>query len=148
QWFQDYLYYPLAMRAMRRGGWGSKYGAHLISMALIGLWHGANWTFLVFGLYWGVVIALYLHLSERIADGEPGSVLAKIGRLTAPISVALMFVVVCVGWMLFRAKSMTDFWTVLSGFFAPLGSIELRRLDVGNVLVLWSLVIGLWLAEL
>jgi alginate O-acetyltransferase complex protein AlgI len=147
QWFQDYLYYPLAMRAMRRGGWGSKYGAHLISMALIGLWHGANWTFLVFGIYWGVVIALYLYLSERIAEGEPDSPLAKLGRVPAPVSVALMFVLVCIGWMLFRAKSMTDFWTVLSGFFGPLGSIELNRLDVTHVIVLWSLVIGLWLAE-
>ena len=54
QWFQDYLYYPLAMRYMRRGGWASKYKAHIVAMALIGFWHGANWTFLVFGLYWGM----------------------------------------------------------------------------------------------
>ncbi len=48
QWFQDYLYYPLAMRYMRRGGWGSKYKAHIVAMTLIGFWHGANWTFIVF----------------------------------------------------------------------------------------------------
>ncbi len=64
QWFQDYLYYPLAIRYMRRGGCCRKYKAHIIAMALIGLWHGANWTFLVFGLYWGVVIAVYLAMLE------------------------------------------------------------------------------------
>ena len=66
QWFQDYLYYPLAMRYMRRGGWGSKYKAHIIAMTLIGFWHGANWTFIAFGLYWGLVIALYLYSTERM----------------------------------------------------------------------------------
>jgi alginate O-acetyltransferase complex protein AlgI len=153
QWFQDYLYYPLAMRSMRKGGWGSKYRPHLISMALIGLWHGANWTFLVFGLYWGVVIALYLYLTERIDEGDPNGALARLGRapwlvhISTPLSVGAMFVIVCVGWMLFRAKSMTDFWTVLSGFFGPLGASELVRLDVAHVAVLWSLVIGLWVAE-
>ena len=65
KWFQDYLYYPLAIRYMRRGGWASKYKAHIVAMALIGLWHGANWTFLVFGLYWGFVIAVYLAMLER-----------------------------------------------------------------------------------
>jgi D-alanyl-lipoteichoic acid acyltransferase DltB (MBOAT superfamily) len=68
QWFQDYLYFPLAMHYMRRGGWASKYRAHIISFVLIGLWHGANWTFIAFGLYWGLIIAGYLYIQERLND--------------------------------------------------------------------------------
>jgi alginate O-acetyltransferase complex protein AlgI len=154
QWFQDYLYYPLAMRAMRKGGWGAKYRAHIVSMSLIGLWHGANWTFLAFGLYWGLVIAAYLYLSERITDADAETSPATstrqlwVERLKGPLSVALMFAIVCVGWMLFRAKSLTDFWIVLSGFFAGgLEGVRLVRLDVPDVAVLWSLVIGLCAAE-
>src|SRR5262249_29387096 len=67
QWFQGYLYFPLAMHFMRKGGWASKYRAHIISMGLIGLWHGANWTFIAFGLYWGFLIAGYLYISEQRA---------------------------------------------------------------------------------
>ena len=78
-WFQDYLYFPLAMRYMRQGGWASNCKAHIISMGLIGLWHGANWTFLVFGLYWGVVIAVYLAVSERLAEADE-ELVAAVGR--------------------------------------------------------------------
>ncbi len=79
QWFQDYLYYPLAMRYMRRGGWASKYKAHIVSMTLIGFWHGANWTFIVFGLYWGVAIAFYLYSTDRATEAEtPGPLTAHV----------------------------------------------------------------------
>jgi D-alanyl-lipoteichoic acid acyltransferase DltB (MBOAT superfamily) len=56
------------MHYMRRGGWASKYRAHIISFVLIGLWHGANWTFIAFGLYWGLIIAGYLYIQERLND--------------------------------------------------------------------------------
>ena len=81
QWFQDYLYYPLAMRYMRRGGFLSKYKAHIVSMALIGFWHGANWTFLVFGLYWGITIAMYLAIVERAAAAPSGRLAHRLGGL-------------------------------------------------------------------
>ncbi|MEP7242845.1 MAG: MBOAT family O-acyltransferase [Gammaproteobacteria bacterium] len=152
-WFQDYLYYPLAMHFMRVGGWASKYRAHLISMALIGLWHGANWTFLVFGVYWGVVLAGYLYLSERMSEAEPDSAAARFGRnsvvqaLKPTLSVVAMFVIACIGWILFRAKSLHDFWTVLSGMFGAHGATNVVRLDVLDVRLLWAMIFGLWAAE-
>jgi D-alanyl-lipoteichoic acid acyltransferase DltB (MBOAT superfamily) len=153
QWFQDYLYFPLAMHYMRKGGWASKYKAHLISMALIGLWHGANWTFLVFGLYWGVMIAGYLYLSERFTEAEEQTLWARLAgnrtlrRLTGAASVCAMFVIVCVGWILFRAKSLGDFWTVLTGFFSRAGESAVVRIEVLDVHLLWAMVLGLWALE-
>src|SRR4026208_570009 len=109
------------MRYMRRGGFMSKYKAHIISMALIGLWHGANWTFIVFGLYWGIVIAVYLAVLDRTAGAARGrsAVCARAAgaggggvverlfgfgpRARELGATALMFALVCVGWVFFRA---------------------------------------------
>jgi alginate O-acetyltransferase complex protein AlgI len=150
QWFQDYLYFPLAMHFMRRGGWGSKYKAHIAAMALIGIWHGANWTFLVFGLYWGVVIASYVALSEHMANTQPLGVIARLPAAASSVrgfaSIALMFGVVCVGWVFFRAESLTDAWYVLthvaiSGGQAGIGAV------VANTAMLWVSIVGLSVAE-
>lgn len=151
QWFQDYLYYPLAMRYMRRGGWGSKYKAHIIAMTLIGFWHGANWTFIAFGLYWGVVIALYLYGTDRMATVSRVSVLRRLfaarpmlGRVT---SVTAMFFGVCIGWIFFRADSMSDVWRIVGRAFSPAGQATVLRVDVPPEGILWLLVVGLWAAE-
>jgi alginate O-acetyltransferase complex protein AlgI len=149
QWFQDYLYFPLAMRFMRKRGWGSRYRAHLISMTLIGFWHGANWTFILFGFYWGVVIALYLHFMERSAASRstsvPGSsIWRSLGR---PGSVVAMFAIVCGGWVLFRADSLPDALTALRALVWPTGDATVLRPDVIALPILWALVGALWLAE-
>ena len=151
QWFQDYLYYPLAMRYMRRGGFMSKYKAHLISMALIGLWHGANWTFLVFGLYWGVVIAGYLAIVDRAAAVQRSAPTAQLGAIAPRVrdlgAVVLMFALVCVGWVLFRAESIGDAWYVLTRAFAFGGASGVLGAEVVNTAILWALIVGLCFAE-
>jgi D-alanyl-lipoteichoic acid acyltransferase DltB (MBOAT superfamily) len=151
KWFQDYLYYPLAIRYMRQGGWGSKYKAHIVAMALIGIWHGANWTFLVFGLYWGVVIAAYLAIQERISNAQPGSFVDRLAVARSPVlnfaSVGFMFVIVCVGWVYFRADSMSDAWYVLTHVFSSRGAAEVMRPEIVATATLWLLIAGLCAAE-
>ncbi len=149
QWFQDYLYYPLAMRYMRRGGFLSKYKAHIISMGLIGVWHGANWTFLVFGLYWGCVIAFYLAMVERASLARP--VASDAARATSMwhdyAAIAVMFTLVCVGWVFFRANSIGDAWRVLSHAFAFGGARGVPAATAVGTPTLWALIAGLCLAE-
>jgi len=148
QWFQDYLYYPLAMRYMRRGGFMSKYKAHIISMALIGLWHGANWTFIVFGLYWGVVIAAYLAILDRTAGTARGGFAQRISpRARELASVALMFVLVCVGWVFFRADSIGDAWHLLTHAWSSAGLSGVGGVGIVDARILWALIGGLTVAE-
>ena len=150
QWFQDYLYYPLAIRYMRRGGWASKYKAHIVAMALIGLWHGANWTFLLFGLYWGVTIALYLAMLEAATNAQPGGLVDRLWRST-PMrefgAIVLMFAMVCVGWVLFRANSIGDAWHVLTHLSLSPGESAEAAPQLPAVTVLWLLIVGLCAAE-
>ena len=123
QWFQDYLYYPLAMRYMRRGGFFRKYKAHIISMALIGLWHGANWTFLV--------VRPLLGRRDRDVSRGSGpyrgrdtwrshrSACARSCRARGiSAAIAVMFTLVCIGWVFFRAESIGDAWYVLTHVFS------------------------------
>jgi len=151
QWFQDYLYYPLAMRYMRRGGFFRKYKAHIISMALIGLWHGANWTFLAFGLYWGVVIAVYLAALDRTAgskrSGPSDPVAAFVSRARGFGSTAAMFTLVCIGWVFFRAESVGDAWYVLTHAFSFGDASGAIGAEVVDVSILWALIVGLCLGE-
>jgi D-alanyl-lipoteichoic acid acyltransferase DltB (MBOAT superfamily) len=151
QWFQDYLYYPLAMRYMRRGGFMSKYKAHIISMALIGLWHGANWTFIVFGLYWGVVIAVYLAVLDRTAGAPRGGFVERISgfapRARELGATALMFALVCVGWVFFRADSVGDAWHFLTQSGSSAGLSVVSGAGIVDVRILWALIVGLTVAE-
>ncbi|HKU15988.1 MAG TPA: MBOAT family O-acyltransferase [Steroidobacteraceae bacterium] len=153
QWFQDYLYFPLAMRFMRQGGWASKYKAHIISMALIGFWHGASVTFIVFGLYWGFVIAGYLYVQERISEADPGTLLERVGRqlqsnrVVDAACVIVMFAMVCFGWIFFRASTMAEAWYVITHMFATGGATDVVRAEVVSSGILWMMVAGLWLAE-
>jgi alginate O-acetyltransferase complex protein AlgI len=153
QWFQDYLYFPLAMRAVRRGSWGSKYVPHIISMGLIGFWHGANWTFIAFGLYWGAVLAGYLYLQEHRASYRHGpeasatSVRALAASLRSFFQACLMFVVVCVGWVLFRSATLGGAGYVLTHFFSAHGASHVVRPAVVGDSALWVLVGGILVGE-
>ena len=121
-------------------------------MALIGLWHGANWTFVVFGLYWGVVIAVYLATLDRTAGAERSGLTRSARRacrrareILAPS--LLMFTLVCIGWVFFRAESIGDAWYVLTHAFSFGGASGVIGAEVVDVPILWALIVGLCLAE-
>jgi alginate O-acetyltransferase complex protein AlgI len=153
QWFQDYLYFPLAMRFMRRGGFASKYKAHFISFALIGLWHGANWTFITFGIYWGLMTASYLYIQERLSELPDGSPLKPAqtagsgAALRGALSMLVTFIIVCIGWVLFRADSLTTAVRIMGRVFSSEGINDVVRGDVVRSHWLWIMAGGLWIAE-
>jgi alginate O-acetyltransferase complex protein AlgI len=115
---------------------------------LIGLWHGANWTFLLFGLYWGFVIALYLYVKERVAlaaaPQRPSGVSGILGQI---LSTVFMFAIVCVGWVFFRAESLSQAWAILTRVLSQVGEPTVLRPEVLAAPILWTLVGGLWLVE-
>ena len=98
-WLRDYLYIPLG--GSRRGAWRTRSNL-LITMLLGGLWHGAAWTFVMWGLYQGLLLILYRPLEPAIAAlTRPGRAAAA-ARFGAWV---LMFHLTCYGWLIFRAPS-------------------------------------------
>ena len=98
-WLRDYLYIPLG------GNRATFIGTQrnlLITMLLGGLWHGANWTFVVWGAWHGLGLAMgryFDRLRGVVAKSAPGLARRVIGRV-------LTFHFVCIGWVFFRAPSL------------------------------------------
>lgn len=90
-WLRDYLYVPLGGN---RKGVRRTYVNLLIVMLLGGLWHGAAWTFVLWGAFHGLLLA-----AERAGIGY--------GRLPRPLKVAATFILVTLGWVLFRARDLS-----------------------------------------
>jgi alginate O-acetyltransferase complex protein AlgI len=107
RWFRDYLYIPLGGN---RGGKWKTYRNLYIVFALTGFWHGANWTFLVWGLYHGTLLVI-----ERVTGWG-----TRESRWVVLQRIATQFLVV-VGWVVFRADSLTRAGHILGAMFVPTG---------------------------
>jgi alginate O-acetyltransferase complex protein AlgI len=102
-WLRDYLYIPLG--GNRHGSWNTHRNL-LITMALGGLWHGAAWTF----VFWGIYQGLALVVARVIARwGATAGVRIRAGLNLPRFALGLlMFQVTCYGWLIFRAESMSQ----------------------------------------
>lgn len=107
RWFRDYVYIPLGGN---RGGQAKTYRNLCVVFVLTGFWHGAEWTFLVWGLFHGALLIV-----ERAFgwDGTPAAAAARIGRR------ALTVVLVVFGWVLFRAPDLGHALTMIGNMLTP-----------------------------
>ena len=90
-WFRDYLFFPLG--ANRRGP-ARGYLNLLIVFTLCGFWHGANWTFLLWGLWQGIFL-----VAERMGLGR------RLARLWPPLQHGYALLAIMAGWVLFRSAT-------------------------------------------
>jgi len=115
-WFRDYLYIPLGGNRTRSNRW---YINILSVFTVSGLWHGANWTFVVWGMLHGVYYIL-----ERIFAGPVAwlcSAFGVRGQLLKWIKILITFHLVTLAWVFFKAHSVTDALHVIRGIFTSLG---------------------------
>jgi len=108
-WLRDYLYIPLGGN---RAGVVRTYVNLMLTMLIGGLWHGASWTFVV----WGGLHGAYL-IGERLVSRvlPPGAWRARAGARFA--GAMLTFVLVCIAWVFFRAASFAEAFAILEGMF-------------------------------
>jgi D-alanyl-lipoteichoic acid acyltransferase DltB (MBOAT superfamily) len=103
EWLRDYLYIPLG--GNRGGEWRIRRNL-MITMALGGLWHGAAWTFVLWGVYQGAVLVAGRWIETT---AERAGLVLRAGLTPARIALGLlMFHVTCYGWLVFRAGSMAQ----------------------------------------
>jgi alginate O-acetyltransferase complex protein AlgI len=115
-WLRDYLYVPLG--GSRGSEWQTRRNV-FITMVLGGLWHGAAWTFVLWGIYHGLLLIAY-RVAERTAWIR--QVIAGAHPVSRIFSWAVMFQITCYGWLIFRARSASqirDLTTRLVANFAP-----------------------------
>ncbi len=106
-WLRDYLYIPLGGN---RHGEARTYLALMVTMLLGGLWHGANWTFVVWGGLHGCYLGGERLLRARFCSYRPGP-LALFGLAL------LTYALINITWVFFRAHSFGGAWIVLGGMF-------------------------------
>lgn len=113
-WITDYVFTPLSFQ-FRRWGKVGMIIAIIINMVVVGLWHGANWTFVVFGLYHGLLF-VPLVLSGAFMKKDQ----LKINKIGLPVlkdlgRMLLTFALVVFGVVIFRAESIGQAWEYVSG---------------------------------
>ena len=110
-WFRDYIYFPLG--GSRCDHWKVIRNIFVV-WAISGLWHGANWTFICWGLFHATLLAIYKLAHQQAPQPPKGGVAAHsetppLGGWGAELGgIALTFILVVIGWIIFRAETMTQ----------------------------------------
>jgi D-alanyl-lipoteichoic acid acyltransferase DltB (MBOAT superfamily) len=117
-WLTDYVFMPLNIRFRNFGKTGST-GAIVITFVLIGLWHGANWKFVLFGFYHGLLY-VPLILSGSFLKREKLKVNRyDLPRLKDAVRMLGTFLLVTLGMIVFRAESVSQAWAYVCGTVSP-----------------------------
>ncbi len=106
-WFRDYVYIPLGGS---RGGTAATVRNLMVTFTLSGLWHGAGWTFVIWGFMHGFFLSI-----ERVT-GWPQRLAAKRGGML--LAWAIVMLQVLVGWVFFRAENLGQAMHVLGEMFS------------------------------
>jgi len=108
-WLRDYLYISMGGN---RSGMIITLRNLMITMILGGLWHGASWSFLVWGAFHGLIVALFIVWQKIKAKIIPWK---SNLRFTKIFAMVITFNLVCFGWVFFRANNLTDAFVILKG---------------------------------
>ncbi len=100
-WMRDYIYIPLGGSRVGRYRWAFNI---IAVFGVSGLWHGASWNFVGWGLYWGLLIIA----ARMLASVTPQGLLAA--PAVQPLRLGVMFLLTCIGWLIFRETDTAWLW--------------------------------------
>jgi len=139
-WLTDYIFMPLNIRWRDWGKWGMIL-AIIVNFVICGLWHGANWTFVLWGFYHGllfipVILSGAMFKKSKMITNQWGLPVPKVfGRML------LTFSLVTLGLIIFRADTVSQALGYITRLFSvSLFSTNIGEYDVGRIKVVLSLV--------
>ena len=136
-WLRDYLYIPLGGN---RGSTFKIYRNLMLTMFLGGLWHGAAWTFMLWGLYHGILLCAHrVYTTWLVHPKCSSSVLSMVLRIL------VFFQFTSLGWLLFRANSIDNLKRMVAPFHGDAGK---RLIDAELTLTLATCAFALFLGHL
>ncbi len=129
-WLRDYLYIPLGGN---KGGPLKTYRNVLLVMLLGGLWHGAAWTFVVWGAWHGGILAFERFLGNRRALAGSSPVNGRPGNGAGFIALPRTMFLVLLGWVVFRAPDFSGALRMYGGLFGlqGIGPREVLQVEIG-----------------
>lgn len=116
-WFRDYVYIPLGGNRKMKWRW---YYNLFITFLISGLWHGANWTFIVWGIIHGTILIIETVTIKKETSNN---------KLKDGLLVLKTFIIVCLSWVFFRANNIQDAFSILTNIF-DLRSYSLNQLSL------------------
>lgn len=141
RWIRDYVFTPMTFAARR---YPKSVPVWLIvAMAACGLWHGAQWTFVVWGLWHGGLLAV----GEARNRARAGMSAASPGRIPAAAGTIVTMGLVMLGWVFFRAQSMAHALGLFRTMFTLEGGLRPAVLRENGVLIVVAIFAGLLLAQ-
>jgi D-alanyl-lipoteichoic acid acyltransferase DltB (MBOAT superfamily) len=132
-WIRDYLYYPLALMKIRKKHINVKFLV-ILTFLIMGLWHGAQWTYILWGGYHGVLLALYALVAPKIKRrySVPPGPASGILRF---LSILLTFHLAAFGLIFFRAGSAEQTFLWLHHLFANFAVSDEMLRQCGKIFI-------------
>lgn len=135
-WFRDYIYFPLG--GSRCAKWKIIRNVFIV-WAISGLWHGANWTFVNWGLFHATILALYILLGVNTKYKNVVSYGRLLPSVKESFQILITFSLTVIGWIIFRAQTMTQAVDFLSSM------VSNRFFNASELMGKQYLLIGLFL---
>ena len=126
-WLRDYIFIPLTTGKF--DFWTISRNL-FITMLLGGLWHGANWTFVLWGAFHGIWLCVDMWIKRRHQTSSTGTK-KQLSKLRVLGQVLITFHLVCFGYLLFRAKSIGQAWDFMITFFTNWQASTLAATGLG-----------------
>ena len=115
-WFRDYVYIPLGgSRCSKAKIIRNTFVIFLLS----GMWHGANWTFIVWGAYHALLFLPLILMGKNRRYRDTVAAGRLLPDVKSILKMALTFFLVTIGWVIFRADSIGQAWTYIANIFSP-----------------------------
>ena len=137
-WFRDYIYFPLG--GSRCNKWKVIRNIYIV-LGISGLWHGANWTFVCWGLFHATLLSIYK--LYNINTKYETVVLQKyfVPKIKELLQITLTFLLVVIGWIIFRAETLqqaVDYFSAMltNGFLTPFSMIYGKKILFLGILLL------------
>lgn len=117
-WVNDYIFNPIALKRRNWSNWGVFY-ALLISFVVIGIWHGAAWNYVLFGILQALAL-MYETLTKRARKKISKKIYPSIYRFS---SILLTFLFVTFSLIIFPSATLSDAWNIIHGIFSNHGEL-------------------------
>ncbi len=135
RWIRDYVFTPLAFVTRQRPRMTTLW--LFVAMAVVGLWHGAQWTFVAWGMWHGLLLVTNQTLLKRFFERSAES------RARSLIVAATTFTLVTAGWLLFRAESLAQAADFFRAIVTLRGGVRPSVLRVNGILMVLMDFFGL-----
>lgn len=148
-WFRDYLFYSFPIKKNRKIIRWKWHFYLIITFVLIGLWHGANWTFFIFGLLQGIFIT-FAHISKKYRSKINVWIgLNRSDNFINHLNIIVVFALMCLSVIFFAAKSIKDAGILISNAWQLQHTPRMLKIlfKNHNVLIGLSLIIFLLVIE-